>query len=208
MKKIAIVNGSPKGQGSASEAITTALQDRLTPVANCVVCHAAKHSRDEIMATFAGCDALVFVFPLYVDGIPSHLLRLLDEAQDAVVDVAPNTMVYGVVNNGFYEAPQNRIALELLKNFCARSGLKWGQGLGVGGGGMIPALSIGRGPTKNLGKALDTFAKNILDGKAADSLFVEPRFPRFLYQMIVHLNWRMEAKKYGLKTSQLYDKPW
>jgi hypothetical protein len=199
-----IINGSPKAQDSASGLIATALQSRLAQAADCTVCHAARHSRDEIMTAFTGCSALIFVFPLYVDGIPSHLLRLLDEIQNSV---ASGAAVYCVVNNGFYEAHQNSVALELMENFCVRSGLRWGQGLGVGAGGMIPAAPIGRGPLKNLGKALDALSENIRDNKTAGNRFVEPNFPKFLYNMAAHISFRAQARKYGLKTKQLYDKP-
>jgi multimeric flavodoxin WrbA len=205
--KAAIINGSPKRQGGASEMIVTALQSRLTQAADCAICHAAEQNRDEIMGAFVDRNALIFVFPLYVDGIPSHLLRLLDETHNFLADAAPGAAVYCIVNNGFYEARQNSVALELMKNFCVRSGLKWGQGLGVGAGGMIHAARIGRGPLKNLGKALDALAENILNRKSADDHFVEPNFPKFLYKMIAHIGWRMQAKKYGLKTKQLYDRP-
>ncbi|MDR1159432.1 MAG: NAD(P)H-dependent oxidoreductase [Syntrophomonadaceae bacterium] len=205
--KAVIINGSPKAQDSASELIAAYLQARLAQAADCSVCHAARYSRDEIMRAFTGCNALIFVFPLYVDGIPSHLLRLLDEIQNSVADVASGAAVYCVVNNGFYEAHQNAVALELMGNFCVRSGLRWGQGLGVGAGGMIAAAPIGRGPLKNLGKALDALAENIRNNKTADNLFVKPNFPKFLYNAAAHMSFRAQARKYGLKTKQLYDKP-
>jgi NAD(P)H-dependent FMN reductase len=235
--KIAIINGSPKKKGSASEAIVAALLDRLTqaddlqqaadppqaaglrqadnPVQStnprqaveCVVCHAARQGYDEIMASLAGSNALVFVFPLYVDGIPSHLLRLLDGAQETIAGTAPGARVYGIVNSGFYEAHQNDIALEQLEICCTRCGLAWGQGLGVGGGGMTLSAPIGHGPMQGLGRALDTLAGTILSGKTADRFFVEPGFPKFLYQMGAHTNWRLEARRHGLKTRQLYRRP-
>ncbi|MDR1322154.1 MAG: NAD(P)H-dependent oxidoreductase [Gracilibacteraceae bacterium] len=201
--KIVIVSGSPKGQGSASEKIAAALQSRLAPAADCAALHAAKHNREEIMAALAGCGALILVFPLYVDGIPSHLLRLLDETRSAIADAAPGLTVYCVVNNGFFEARQNALALELTRNFCDSSGLKWGQGLGVGAGGMIHAARVGHGPMKNLGKALDALAENILRGQTGEDRFAEPNFPKFLYNMIAHMSWRSQARKHGLKAGEL-----
>jgi multimeric flavodoxin WrbA len=205
--KVALINGSPKKNGGASGAIAAALQSKLTPAADCVLRHAANHSRDEIMAALCASEALVFLFPLYVDGIPSHLLRLLDEIQSSVAAAAPDALVYCIVNNGFYEARQNDVALALMRNFCVRSRLKWGQGLGVGAGGMIHAAAIGHGPMRNLGKALDGFSKTILHRETADDRLIEPNFPKFLYQMIAHASWRMQAKKYGLAVKRLYDKP-
>ncbi|MDR0840252.1 MAG: hypothetical protein LBN26_02550 [Christensenellaceae bacterium] len=198
--KIAFINGSPKPAESASEIIINALQARVGQGADSITCNAIKQSRAEIMESLAGSPALVLVFPLYVDGIPSHLLRLLDGIQaDIAGAAAPGAKLYAVVNNGFYEGRQNGIALEMLQNFCARAGLAWAGGLGVGSGGMVFAAPIGHGPMKNLGKALDALAANIRGGTAAGTCSVEPNFPKFLYTAAVHLGWRLQAKRNGLK---------
>jgi hypothetical protein len=72
---------------------------------------------------------------------------------------------------------------------------------------MVQAAPIGRGPMKNLGKALDALVENIRGGKTADNRFVEPNFPKVLYNMIAHMSWRIQAKRFGLKIGRLYDKP-
>ncbi|MDR1028560.1 MAG: hypothetical protein LBL63_03995 [Clostridiales Family XIII bacterium] len=48
--------------------------------------------------------------------------------------------------------------------------------------------------------------ENIRGSKAAGNRFVEPNFPKFLYNMIAHMSWRVQARRYGLKAKQLYDK--
>jgi len=205
--KIALINGSPKQKDSTTGIILNALRERIGEAHECVLCAASKQSKQEIMDVISGCKALVFAFPLYVDGIPSHLLRLLDETQHDIARSAPGAMVYAIVHNGFYEGKQNITALEMMRNFCDRSGLAWGQGLGVGAGGMAGAAPVGHGPMKNLGLALDKLTKNILSGKTEPDHIFEPNFPRFLYKAAAHMGWRMQAKKNGLKTNQLYDKP-
>lgn len=153
--KIVFINGSPKNKGSASETILKALRDRLGEASEYVMCSALNQSRQEIMEALGGCNALIFAFPLYVDGIPSHLLRLLDEIQHDVAAATPGVIVYTIINNGFYEGRQNITALEMMRNFCASSGLVWGQGVCVGAGGMANVAPAGKGSMKNLGLALD-----------------------------------------------------
>jgi len=202
--KIAMINGSPKVKDSASGVILNALKERIGEAAECVLYSTAKEDKQEFMQAVSESEAIVFAFPLFVDGIPSHLLRLLDEVQQNIVDAAPKAMIYAVVNNGFYEGRQNILALEMMRNFCIRSGLEWGQGIGVGAGGMTNAAPVGKGPLKKLGLALDMLSANILSGKDAEDYFFEPGFPRFLYKAAVHMGWKTQAKKNGLKPKQLY----
>jgi hypothetical protein len=196
--KITIINGSPKSGDSASGVIAKALQNRMGQAADCLICSAARQKRSEVMEAFEGRGALVFIFPLYVDGVPSHLLRLLDDNMDEIASASPEAVVYAVANNGFYEGRQNAVALEIMRNFCARSGLGWGQGLGVGAGGMITAVPVGYGPMKNLGGALDLLARNILHGGTAGDCMFEPNFPKFLYKIAAHMKWRLKAAKNGV----------
>jgi multimeric flavodoxin WrbA len=204
--KIALINGSPKTGRSASKLIMEALRERLGVAADCTVCNTAKQDRGEFLRAISGRDAIVLIFPLYVDGIPSHLLRLLDEALGEIAEAAPGAKVYAIVNNGFYEGWQNKPALEMTQSFADRAGLSWGGGIGVGAGAMTNALTIGRGPLKKLGRALDSLARNITNRAAIDDYTFEPAFPRFLYKAIAHSGWRKAARKNGLTVRQLYKK--
>jgi hypothetical protein len=60
---------------------------------------------------------------------------------------------------------------------------------------------------KNLGKALDALAENILNVRSAEDYTFEPNFPRALYKALAHRGWRRAARKNGLRTKQLYAKP-
>lgn len=207
--KVLLINGSPKPEngGSASGIILDALKQRFGGAAVTVTQYnAAKQNAQEFLRAVSGCNALVFAFPLYVDGIPSHLLRLLCEIQPHIAQEAPGARVYAVVNNGFFQGQQNALALEMMRNFCVRADCIWGGGLGVGGGGMAGAAPVGRGPLKKLGLALDALTEAIKNGKTIDDRLFAPGFPRFLYQLLAHISWRTQARKNGLKPAQMYDR--
>jgi hypothetical protein len=204
--KIALIDGSPKTGGSASRLISEYLREKIGASADCSVANAAEVGRGGVVGAAGDCDALVFIFPLYVDGIPSHLLRILDEARGGIAAVAPGATVYAVVNNGFYEGRQNLIALEMMRHFATRADLVWGRGIGVGAGGMIQSLTIGRGPLNRLGGALDTLAEDILIRASGEDYTMEPNFPRFLYKAAAHSGWRRAARKNGLTPRELYRK--
>ena len=204
--KIALINGSPKKTESVSGLILQALCEKLGDSHDYAACSYAESDTAQSLKNMKDCGAVIFSFPLYVDGIPSYLLNFLDKIKDDIKDTAPDAAVWAIANNGFYEGSQNALALDMMQAFCSVSGMRWGQGIGVGAGGMIKAAPIGRGPMKNLGLALDRFAENIICSRPEANLFTVPNFPRFLYKTLAHFGWRAEAKRNGIKTKKLYDK--
>jgi multimeric flavodoxin WrbA len=195
MMKIAMINGSPKGKNGTSGRIIETLCNRLSDIPQHVVRELAEQNAAEIVSTIRDSDAIIFVFPLYVDAIPSGLVRFLDEEQNAIALAAPNAKVYAVVNNGFYDARQNAIAIDMVEIFCERSGLVWGQGLGSCGGMIGETPSWDRFPLKKLGMALDALAKNIRNLDGAENCFVDPSIPRFLYMLAGNFFMKREMKK-------------
>jgi multimeric flavodoxin WrbA len=163
---------------------------------------------DNELEQISECNALVFAFPLYVDGIPSHLLNCLYQ-MEAFFQSKPagNLTVYSLVNCGFYEGQQASIALEIMKNWCEKAKLNWGQGIGIGGGGMLKILTgvpNGQGPKKNLWIALESIASNITAAAAADNIYISPNLPRFVYKLGAEAGWRQQIKANGLKRKDLF----
>jgi len=202
--KVAFINGSPKTKKSSSEKLIMALIGRLKGVSEYAVCDVTKQQPEEVLAAIKDADALVFVFPLYVDALPSRLVKFLEDAQLEIAAASPGAKAYAVVNNGFYEARQNRIAIEIMKNFCRRAGLPWGRGMGVGAGAIIAGVEIGRGPLKNLARALDVLTGNIINLETAEDCFVEPNYARFFYNYGGNVGWKRAAQKRGLNTRELH----
>lgn len=206
--KICIINGSPKAGENTSELLIGALVSKFRETDEVRLHRIMKKGFGEALyRDMAECSALVFAFPLYVDSIPSHLLRLLVDLKENG-GLSPKTAVYCILNNGFFEGTQNRIAAEQMKNWCAAAGLKWGQAIGVGAGEMLPFLKeipLGHGPYKNLGRALETFAENLLNRRTGEDLFLSPKFPRALWRFQAsHSVWLPRAKKNGLKRKDLF----
>lgn len=214
MMKIALIQASPKMKNSSSKAILNDLKQYFTNEHDIKEYHwkhaaVSKQEQEEVF----GCDVLVFAFPLYVDGIPSHLLHCLVELETVFCQKQRNQkekkeiVVYALVNCGFYEGHQNALALEMMENWCIKSGLTWGQGIGIGAGGMLLALTNvapGHAPKKNIGIALQTVSKNIQQQKSEGNLFVAANFPRAMYQFMAEAGWRKQIKANGLKTKDLY----
>lgn len=209
--RIALVNGSPKFKNSASGNILNSLklklQDkniieeysfRTTEISNDDLDHISK------------CNVIVFAFPLYVDGIPSHLLRCLYQMEKYLSsNINSEIYVYTIVNIGFYEGKQAAIAIEMMKNWAEKANVKWGQGIGIGGGGMMSMLDKStdrQGPMKSVHNALTDAANSILSCKSSDEIYTSPGIPRIAYKIGGEMGWRQAAKKNGLKTEDLFIK--
>lgn len=201
---ITYLDGSPKAKGSNSLYLLKALAEKMTDGTTPYWADARKYDLLLMAQKIKESDALVIAFPLYVDGIPSHLLQLLEELQP-LLKVNQQVHLYTIVNCGFYEARQNHIALSMMKLWCQKSGLTWGLGIGIGAGGMVQVGPLGRGPATNLGKAFDLLTNFIDKKQSSEDIFVEPNFPRFLYKAAAQMGFRSDAKKNTLKPASLYD---
>ena len=90
-----------------------------------------------ILQTLRDAGKVVFAAPLYVDGVPSHMLPFMREMEDFCRENGIRLKVYVIANNGFIEGKQNEPLMRVMENFCARSGLEWCGGIGIGGGVML-----------------------------------------------------------------------
>ena len=100
----------------------------------------ADHAR--ILERLRDAQAVVFGLPLYVDGVPSHVLRFLEVMETFCRENDLKLRVYCVANHGFIEGKQNEPLMQVFENFCARTGLVWGGGVGIGGGVMLNVTRI------------------------------------------------------------------
>ena len=202
--KICLINGSPKQKDSASGRIIESLESKLGDKLEYNRFNTASIDLQEFVNSIRGSDAIIIVFPLYIDGIPSHLLRLLCSAEPFVAEIALNAKLYSIALNGFYEAHQNQTALDMMRNFCDRAGLDWGQGVGIGASPMVHTVPVGKGPNRNMGKTLDILANNILSKQSSNNIFSQPNMPRFLYILGGNMGWKSQAKKSRLNRKDLY----
>ncbi len=212
--KIALINGSPKQSHSTSGTLLADLLHSITgitDVSDSDKPEIAEYSFNQTsvseneLAELQNADALVFAYPLYVDGIPGHLLSCLTQLEAA--DWQNRKIhVYAIVNCGFYEGIQAEPALHILQNWCVKAGLIWSGGIGVGGGGAIqqlPTTENGHGPKAPVSKAICAMADAVCAGRIQENRYVSIAFPRFLYKMAAQMGWRMTIKANGGTTKDL-----
>ena len=206
--KITVINGSPKAVKSNSEILENYLSSLLKENEIKKYYSISFKLNDKIKNEIYNSDVLIFLFPLYVDGIPSNLLKLLVEFEKEKV-IKSGSKIYCAVNNGFYEGKQNRLAILQMKNWCEKVKADWGQGIGVGAGELLPYLKkykLGQGPLKNLGKVLDKFSTNILTLKSNKDIYINPNWLRILYFVQGSISWILKARKNNLRVRELFRK--
>lgn len=139
--KTVFINGSPKRKFSASGYFLDV--QRFFVRGNTVKeTLSTKGDYERILNTLMDADTVVFSLPLYVDGVPSHVLGFLKEMENFCKAHPLSLKVYVLSNGGFIEGKQNQPQLQVFENFCTRSGLQYCGGIGIGGGVMLNVMKI------------------------------------------------------------------
>lgn len=211
--KIALIDASPKVSGSTSSLLLEDLKKYISrrSADKAALMTAGMHNTavpEELLENLKTADVWIFSYPLYVDGIPGHLLSCLVQLEK--LRWQKRIHIYGIVNCGFYEGIQAEYALKILQNWCAKAGFVWGGGIGVGGGealAQMPAIENGHGPKAPVDKALQALAEKALRHDTLENRYVSVAFPRLLYQMAAQMGWRITIKANGGKTKDLGKRP-
>lgn len=136
MEKTVLINCSPKRKLSASGFLMKCAGVLIRGKKEYLQLRTPA-DRPAILEALKTAGKAVFVMPLYVDGVPSHVLPFLREMEDFCRENGLRLKVYVIANNGFIEGKQNEPLMQVMENFCARSGLDWCGGIGIGGGVML-----------------------------------------------------------------------
>ena len=139
--KTVFINCSPKKRFCASSYFLS-LQRLFTGGQKATEKLRAPTDYDRILAQLRSADAVVFCLPLYVDGVPSHVLRFMEAMEVFCRQNSLHLKVYCIANNGFIEGRQNEPLMQIFEHFCTRAGLSWSGGVGIGGGVMLNVTRI------------------------------------------------------------------
>lgn len=217
--KISFINGSPKVGTSCSGTLLTQLQkdllnkgnQKISPENFTIYQINKTPLSDANIAEIIKSDIIVVAFPLYVDGIPSHMLAALYQLEEAFLKVPEpqKTSFYGIINNGFSESFQNQHAAAMLNLFCERAGISFGQVFAVGAGEMLRSMvesniPFGEASLSYVKQDWDSFVENIVEQKSAPSAFCSPKIPARIFCAIGNLTfWNSSAKKNGISKKQM-----
>ena len=139
--KTVFINGSPKKRFSVSGYFGK-LQSIFIRGQKVFLRLRTKSDHKKIFEQIINADVVIFLIPLYVDCVPSHILSFLREMESFCKENRMELKIYAIANNGFIEGEQNATLFRVMENFCTRSDLLWCGGIGIGGGVMFNALKV------------------------------------------------------------------
>ncbi|WP_281774895.1 NAD(P)H-dependent oxidoreductase [Methanobacterium formicicum] len=184
--KLAMIMGSPKRRGSMSAHLIKEMTKATRKAGEVLVFNAAKPERfDEVLS----CDRLVFVFPLYFDSLPSHVVSYLEQLAAYIKEHPPEKTpsVYAVCNLGFYEGYQTKWALGRIQCWAEAVSLPWKTGLGIGAGPFTAHLPPEARKRTDNGK--EKFLELLFSDTAGDNIYTEPDIPKEMFVEIANANW-------------------
>ena len=184
--KTVFINGSPKKKLSVSSYLLGIV--RLL-VRGEVVTEQVRNAKDHerILNSIRDANTVVFGLPLYVDGVPSHMLTFMKEMEKFCIENNIHVNVYVLSNGGFIEGCQNKALMQVFENFCKRCHFEWRGGVGIGGGVMLNVMRI------MFFVYLGLFALNTITSGLSASL------PIFAEQLLVVLFFSLGAFFYCLR---------
>ena len=152
-------------------------------------------------------EVIILCVPLYVDGLPSQVIRLMESFQRSYS--GRTKRIYVLANMGLYESRQLVNLFAAVRQWCSKMGFAYCGGLGVSAGELLgvlmEALPFSFGPAKTVFEGLNQLACAVDSGEATDEIYAEPyHFPRSLYILIANTNWNRTARKNGIRPEDLY----
>lgn len=219
-KEVLLLSGSPKQVDSNSEALGSYLLDKLTDrgwnTSRIRLYQAARSQahQAELLAALEKAGVIVLSTPLYVDSMPSAVIRNLEyiNANKELIATKDSKGFLVIVNSGFPESSQNDTALDICRLFSQETGFAWLGGLPIGMGGIIDGKSLHTlgGVVKKIKMALDLTAEALDQGREipteAAALLRKPAIPIWMYRMGGNFGTRREAKKNGT-LGRIKDRP-
>lgn len=194
MGNILILNGSPRAPRSNSKRYAQILSEKCPWPTEYFNISKANHQ--ELCKKLDHFSDVLFVFPLYADGIPVTLLNFLKSLEQDPPGKKPVVSV--LINCGFLEYRQNDVAIRMMKLFCKQNGYRFGSVLKIGGGESILDT-----PFKMLvSRKIKKLAASIVTGRYRTLHTTMPLTPKMFVKAST-VYWINYGKKNGITKEQM-----
>ncbi|MBO4458086.1 MAG: flavodoxin family protein [Butyrivibrio sp.] len=204
--KAVLLNCSSRGNNANSFKFLNKLSESIEGEKEIINLVSYNGREDELLEQLRSARRLVLGMPLYVDGIPSNTLRIMEKLEKCAK--ASDKKVYVVSNMGMYESSQLKNLMSMVRDWCGKCGYEYCGGIAIGAGEMMGAMmkaaDIKKGPTRNIASGLDALAKAISSSSSIEDIYADAyKFPRAIYMFIANSFWPRRGKENGLKKKDL-----
>lgn len=204
--RIALINASPKCKESASGALINDFLACAYEKCDCTVVRMNKPKlTEDVVESLKACDVWVLFYPVYVDGVPGHILSCLKALENMKHEIGQK-YIYAVSNCGFYDGRQGEPSIEIIGHWSKRSGHLFGGGVGIGGGGALTSLlhmKPGDKPKSKIDKSLNFLLVKILEENSFENIYANVSLPRVIYKIAAEHGWEKNLVKNGKKRKDI-----
>ena len=205
--KLIVLNASMRTKDGNGAKLAVELQKKLKTRSKIVNLSAYLNKSDELIENLLSYSRIVLCMPLYVDGLPSQMIRLMEKMEKGYR--AHDKKIYVLANMGLYESEQLINLFTAVKRWCEIMDFAYSGGLGIASGelvgGFLDFSRLDKWPLRQIYKGMNDFASAIDDDKVIDDIYTGTySFPRWLYIAIANSGWKRMGKANGITEKDLY----
>lgn len=209
MKRVLLLVGSPRASKSTSLSLGAYLLELLAlrgmETERMSIAHSVRAERglEQLHTAVCGADLVVLAFPLYIDSLPSPVIRAMEfiTQRRKETNNKHHAGLLAISNSGFPEAVHSEIALDICRTFASEAGFDWIGGLALGGGEAIAGEQLQKagGKARFVRRSLELTADAIAAGRPvpreAVELMARPFIPKWMYIFFGGMGWRVKAMR-------------
>ena len=205
--RVILLNASMRCKDGNSAKLARQLSEQLNKENETVSLARYLNQTEDLIRLLEEDSDLVLCMPLYVDGLPSQLIRLMEQMSKNYHGASKR--IYVLANMGLFEPGQLVNLFEAVHQWCKAMGFEYCGGLGIGAGelvgGFMEAVPFGKWPLTKIAEGMDRLSEAIKSGTVIDDIYCGPNhFPRSLYMAIANSGWKRMAKQNGIREQDLY----
>ncbi|MBP5279546.1 MAG: hypothetical protein J6Z03_03600, partial [Erysipelotrichaceae bacterium] len=205
--KTVLLNASMRSVNGNSARLARELQKMLKGETEIINLSQYLKTHEELMKILSNVSKIVLCMPLYVDGLPSQLIRLMERMEKEYKGTEKK--IYVLTNMGLYESEQLINLHTAVRKWCSIMDFEYAGGLAVAAGELVGAFlemsSIERWPLQDINEGMKKLADAIDNDRSIEDIYRGVKmFPRFLYILIANSGWARMGRKNGLKKKDLF----
>jgi len=202
-----LLNGSMRSVNGNSAKIARCLRKLMTQGSEVIDLRSYLNDLPALVQELETAETIILCLPLYVDGLPSQVIRLMETFERSCT--GGSKKIYVSANMGLYESSQLANLFYAVKQWCNVMGFAYCGGLGVSAGELLGVfldiLPAWLGPSYKAYQGMKQLAAAADKGETITDIYTEPfMFPRSLYVYIANISWNRTARKNGITPEDLY----